>query len=199
MWWLLLTVAWLLMGVVSGALKARKWYARQLSLHLEGKADEESYYARHRDSRFCGNMECPCSGPSIPEEPTRGEAAGRGLLRGLMGPIPLLVAAAMFILDKVGRLTFAGIEEKVREDLQTKKQLEKFQFIEQFRGRLDGLAFAKAMATRPGEVAAHNHEVALLIQDMKGHRDSPLTTQELEDLAEMYRAPEGLRVKEVSK
>lgn len=194
MWWLLIPAAWLVVGVPVAVYQARAWYARQFALHLSRKEELERYH-----NHYCGSYWCSCPRPEYQAPPTRGEAAWAGVVDGALWPIFLSMHITEQALGKIGGLTFAGIEEKVKTDHEAERQMKKLQFIEQFRAKLDGLAFAKALATRPGEVANHNHEVALLIQDMKGHRDSPLTTQELEDLAEMYRAPEGLRVKEVTK
>lgn len=167
--WIIAAAAWLLPGLYFGPGTARAYYADEMRTHLE------------HDRRECWRSDCYWCSP-----PKRSHATGIGIRAALLWPGIFVIHGVKRVFKHLGGMTFDGIEEKVKADIEAAKQLKKMQHTEKFRKELELLAFDQRTVSTADEAWRHNNKVELLLREMT-LGNSPLEAIDVQLLQERYK------------
>lgn len=180
--WLIVAAVWLLPGLYFGPGAARAYYADEMRTHLE------------HDKRECWRSCCYWCSP-----PKRAHATGIGIRAALLWPGIFAFRSVKWVFKRLGGMTFDGIEERVKSDIEVAKQLKKMQHTEKFRKELELLAFDQRTISTVDEAWRHNNNVEKLLRKMTSG-DSPLELIDVELLRGRYKInAESINELEVSK
>lgn len=190
--WLIVAAVWLLPGLYLGPRAARAWYADELRYHLDHVAEvKASKAAPGYYYHYSGCDEC--------ERPERARAGWIGVAQVFIWPASYTFRGAQWVVGRLGGVTFDGIEERVKTDIEVAKQLKKMQHTEKFRKELELLAFDQRTVSTADEAWRHNNKVELLLQKMT-LSNSPLEAIDVQLLQERYKIDaESIKELEVSK